>query len=69
MKKQTNGRKQKTVNLEKILEWEKRMNDFCPYIYECKNQEYNWECFGRYESCGIYKNKVLNNRENSNNNG
>ena len=44
--------------LEKIVEHSKKeMNDQCPYIFDCRGDAYTyeWRCFGRYNSCEIYK--------------
>lgn len=31
------------------------MNDFCKHIYNCRKAEFEFKCFGRYETCVRYK--------------
>lgn len=47
--------------LKKIIDEEyskKRMNDICPKMFECRNQNYNWDCFGKWRGCKIYVERV-----------
>ena len=54
--------KQKLIEIINDVYSKKEMNDFCPYVFECKGGDvnYNWQCFGRYKQCDTYiKNKQL----------
>ena len=33
----------------------KMMNDFCEYIFDCRKAEFEFKCFGRYETCVRYQ--------------
>ena len=50
-----NRRKSKVEGIVDNFYSAKMMNDFCVYIYDCKNAEFEMKCFGRYENCKRYQ--------------
>lgn len=59
-KQRRKARRDERFSQEKIAEIAENpfsvgaMNDFCPNMYDCRNAQYEFRCFGRYETCKRY---------------